>query len=145
MKFFTFLLLAFVAVFGTACSTVESRIEDNPGLFEALPQGEREFVLQGRITEGMTHNAVFLAWGRPDETVRGSQNGKAFEAWTYLASRSQIVGGYGVGVGAGVTRRGTFLYQVPVYETVVIRQDFPIRSVQFERGRVTAWSDATLR
>ncbi len=75
----------FAAAFGlTACvSTPQSRIEENPALFQALPAKEQALVTVGQIKEGMTPPAVFLAWGAPTAVAEGKLNGKQATRWIY--------------------------------------------------------------
>lgn len=73
----------------TSCNTWtanERRIDKNPSLFLALTDSERDLVMQGKIREGMSHDAVFLAWGKPDAVRSGSANGRAHETWAYFRS-----------------------------------------------------------
>lgn len=82
------LILAFFA--GTAFSgcasrsPVEKRIDKNPALFEELGAGDKDLVLGGEVSEGMSRDAVFLAWGRPDVVRSGSREGKGRERWGYF-------------------------------------------------------------
>lgn len=89
-----------------ACATPspQSRIANNPALYEALSPEHREFVASGVIREGMTRDAVFLAWGRPGRVSEGSRGGNVFETWTYL--ENVPVRRHDIGIGGGWSRYG---------------------------------------
>jgi hypothetical protein len=70
-----------------ANSTPQKRIERNPQLFSQLNSRDREMVSGGVIREGMTRDAVFLAWGRPDSVSVGKDRGKEVEGWRYVGQR----------------------------------------------------------
>lgn len=70
-----------------SCQSVTpmSRIEQNPVMFRVLSPEHQLLVQQGRICEGMSKDAVFLAWGNPDTPpVTGQQGGKSYEKWVYV-------------------------------------------------------------
>ena len=69
-----------------ATSTIESRKHDNPAAYAALSPQQQALVNQGRVSYGMTTNAVYLAWGPPEEVLhRGDRNGE-FTTWIYRGS-----------------------------------------------------------
>ncbi len=82
-------LLAGAALFlsGCATATVGGRIESNPEAFNRLPPEDQSLVRQGRISEGMTKEAVTLAWGRPDRVSERSEGGTLQEIWQYASYR----------------------------------------------------------
>ena len=106
MKKSFLLLLSATALLLSSCasSSPQARIERNPQLYTQLSAKDRELVTQGVIREGMTRDAVFLAWGAPDQTTVGRKSGREIEQWTYLGQRpvrtmSMNVGfGYGMGL-----------------------------------------------
>lgn len=57
-------------------------------------------VQQGRICEGMSKDAVYLAWGNPNsEPVKGQQDGMSYEKWVYLRYQPVTVDTVGFGTG----------------------------------------------
>jgi outer membrane protein assembly factor BamE (lipoprotein component of BamABCDE complex) len=87
-------LVALLASFLTACSTVESRIKSNPQVYASLSPADQAWVRQGQIREGMSKAAVFLAWGNPDRIRTGVRLGYPFEAWVYTFERSAVLPDY---------------------------------------------------
>jgi hypothetical protein len=98
------LLLVASAVFVLAgCSTIHSRINQNPAVFQSLSPTDQAMVRAGQIREGMPKSAVYIAWGRPDHTKSGVRKGNRFETWIYTVIQSHYdpmdYGGYyGYGV-----------------------------------------------
>jgi hypothetical protein len=67
----------------TSCSTTETRISSHPEIFQNLSPRDQELVRQGKIREGMSQDAVWLAWGAPDQKGTGTARGRAVETWIY--------------------------------------------------------------
>jgi len=133
------LLVALLA----GCSSVQSRIKSRPAAFGALSEKDRSLVSDGKIREGFSPDAVYLAWGREDEVVRGSAKGKPFETWVYVAYDQQQISTFPI---MPVRGRGYGRYDdYPVYEPVYLTRRYPYRSVTFQGGRVVEWMDSTLR
>ena len=80
----------------TSCETTESRISKHPDMFNSLPPRDQELVRQGQIRPGMAQNAVWLAWGAPEQKVVGVMRGQQTETWVYVYYASY---GYGYGYG----------------------------------------------
>lgn len=100
------LLLPFLAFLAVSCAsnTVNTRIEKNPKIFRSLDISQQSLVEVGKIENGMTPAAVFLAWGSPDRQTEGQKDGKRYEQWIYNTLSPVVVqsawGGWG-GWGGG--------------------------------------------
>lgn len=101
---FAGLCLATVLGLSSCVSSIESRITKNPQLFEKLSTNDRSLVSRGEIREGMTKEAVFLAWGRADYVSTGSEHGVTLEKWGYTGSHPVYTSSYMVGFGPGFYR-----------------------------------------
>jgi hypothetical protein len=77
------LSLAASALFLAGCATPEQRISDHPEIFQTLGPRDQELVKAGKIREGMSQDAVWLAWGTPDQKATGVARGKPVETWIY--------------------------------------------------------------
>lgn len=102
-SFLTRLCLAVTAavLFVQCSSTPQTRIEKNPQMFAKLSPKERHLVTHGLISEGMSRDAVFLAWGRPDSVSVGVDRGRESESWTYEGQRPVRSMSMGMGLGFG--------------------------------------------
>src|SRR5687767_855178 len=97
------LLMAGVMLHFTGCaaSNPQTRIQQNPEMLDRLPAADRELVLKGTISEGMSKDAVYLAWGKPDSVTTGSENGRQTETWRYATLQPVYYHGFGLGLGYG--------------------------------------------
>lgn len=143
--------LALVIACSSGCATrsaAERRVEKHPDLMARLNDRERELVYRGEVAEGMSRDAVYLAWGRPDMVRTGSRDGKGTESWAFFDTtpvQSVSIGfgtggyhsfysdfgfhprfGYGVGPGWGYGTGVDFLSNVE-------------KTVEFSNGKVVAW------
>ncbi|HQF38874.1 MAG TPA: hypothetical protein PK322_07125 [Opitutaceae bacterium] len=76
-----------LAVFA-GCSTPQTRIRQNPELFNNLAPGDQELIKQGKVAVGFTPEMVKLAVGDPDRVyTRTDATGKN-EAWVYTSYTS---------------------------------------------------------
>ncbi len=145
------LLLLSFALFLTSCATnSERRIQRNPELYASLSKRDKDLVQRGAVAEGMSRDAVFLAWGRPGRVMSGSRSGRGRERWAYFSTApvSNISVGYGYG-GYGphpfYSRFGVHpLYGYGYgpgwgYGSGVDFVPVIDRTVEFENGKVVAW------
>ena len=139
-------LLAGVALMLSACavSTPASRVAQAPQMFEVLTETQKQAVREGRVLEGMSPDAVYLAWGRPDRVTRGSQNGQPYEVWRFTQLQPVYHSGMNVGMGYGYGGYGYggHRYYDPGFLAVETGPDYvPVTAavVRFIRNRVVSW------
>ena len=80
--FFVLLL----TIFFTGCSTlgtIQSREKERATAYAALPPQTQALVNQGRVAVGMTPDAVYMAWGRPDEVLQSGDPSGVYTTWVY--------------------------------------------------------------
>ena len=146
------------ALFFGGCATPEKRISEHPDLYNGLPARQQQLVTQGQIAPGMSRNAVWLAWGNPEQKVNGYARGNTTETWVYLTTTTYPYGygygyggfGYGWGYpywgwgGGGVFRThhghrfavfGDPFYD-PFYYSYWPTVSYPYKTVTFVNGRV---------
>lgn len=138
MKTALSLLLSASALLLASCtSPIVKRIEHNPAIYAALSESHKAMVARGEITEGMSKQAVFIAWGRPDRGSKGSQNGKVYERWSYAGYEAV----HGSRMGFGPAYWGCGYYETGFYyEPTVTYLPYEARRVEFLNNKVTAWS-----
>lgn len=140
----------------TSCNTTESRISKHPEIFQRLSPRDQALVSQGKIREGMTQDAVWLAWGSPDQKATGTARGQAVQTWIYNdyvypdSPYPYPFGpfGYGGYYGGGVVfhshygRRfaiiGDPFYDPFYYSYFPPRVAYPSKTVTFANGRVVS-------
>lgn len=140
----------------TGCTTVETRIQERPQAYAALSPNDKARVQQGKIREGMSQDAVYIAWGPPSYRVPGRHRGRTVETWIYDGTTAGDYPGpffygrpYGYGVGFGFYGgrrsrfgRGHFFYD-PFYDPFFYNRAnivrYPERTVSFQKGRVIGY------
>jgi len=155
---FSAALLAAIAtgtLFLSSCSTVSSRIDAHHTSFDQLSPADRALVSQGKITGGMSQEAVYIAWGEPQQKAPGMVRNVATETWVYTATTAAYApygpgwyGGWGFsGRVAFVGRRGGHRFfgafydplWDPFYYPFPQSIQYPVKTVSFQRGRVVAF------
>jgi hypothetical protein len=145
----------------TGCATTESRISDHPEIFNSLSPRDQALVRQGQIRSGMSQNAVWLAWGTPEQKAVGDMRGRPTETWIYITYATAPYGyghpygygypyGPGFGFGAvGFARihhhgRGFVFFGDPFYDPFYYSYippsiPVPYKTVTFSNGRVMSF------
>lgn len=151
---FRLCLVLITTLFFVQCSsTPRTRIEKNPQMFSKLSAKDRQLVTHGLIREGMTRDAVFLAWGRPDSVSVGINRGRESENWTYEGQRPVRsmnmnmgfgyggfgYGGFGYGGLGGFGPFGYGGYPMWGSGTSVTYIPYTAGTVDFVNGRVVSW------
>jgi hypothetical protein len=151
--------LMLAALFFAGCETTESRISENRDLYNSLSPQDQQLVSSGRIRPGMSMNAVYLAWGRPDQKAAGAMKRQMTETWIYVNYVPAYgYGGYGYpygpgfgfyGGGVGVIRTrhggrsfafvGDPFYDPFYYSYIPPSIPYPYRTVTFANGRVVSF------
>ncbi len=153
--------LSAAAIILTGCSTTESRISEHPDLFNTLSPRDQQLVQQGQIRYGMSQNAVWLAWGSPDQKTAGNMRGTSAETWIYVQGTTSPYYypyrpyGFGnpyyfgyVGMGAGQMHhhggRSFIFYGSPFYDPFFYSYIpptvyYPYKTVTFANSRVMSF------
>ncbi|MDO5470952.1 MAG: hypothetical protein Q4F38_06585 [Akkermansia sp.] len=139
-----FILMAAVVLSGlslSSCqsSTPASRIAAHPAMFSALPPAQQSLVRQGRLAEGMSRDAVFLAWGKPNGApYQAYRNGKNIERWYYKGYQPITVMNDGLyppfydGYGWGA--------YTPYYSSSTMFVPRNVAYAEFINGKLKAWA-----
>ncbi len=146
--------LAGSALVLSGCSTISSRIEENRAEFEQLSPNDQALVQQGKIRGGMSQQAVYFAWGRPQQKAVGEVHGVPTETWVYLIARTVptyyggggFYGGFYGPVGYYGRHGGRRFYGAiydpfydPFYYPFAETITQPVKTVSFQRGKVIAF------
>ncbi len=133
----------FAVILGLAScvSTPQSRIAENPSIYNSLTANQQSLVSVGQIEQGMTPPAVFLAWGEPSAVSEGVMDGKQATRWIYSTLEPVFTtppvfwGGPYWGPYRGP---GFYHYYCPYYNDVTY---IPVNTghVLFINGKVKSW------
>ncbi|MGC2626185.1 MAG: hypothetical protein WA269_05045 [Candidatus Udaeobacter sp.] len=93
-------------------------------MYQSLSPRDQALVSQGQIRPGMTVDAVWLAWGTPDQKIPNPMGGRAAETWVYL--RYETPPSYG----------GPYSYGPFDWTYIPPKFVHPSRGVTFANGRV---------
>jgi hypothetical protein len=64
-------------------STIQSRIHERDAAYAALPPDTQKMVDEGRIQVGMDTNAVYIAWGKPNQVLESGDQRGVSTTWIY--------------------------------------------------------------
>jgi hypothetical protein len=150
----------------SGCETTEHRISEHPDIFNTLSPRDQALVREGKIRSGMPMNAVWLAWGSPEQKTSGEMRGRQSETWIYTQSTVAPYGsayypyyGYGPGFGPGFYGGGfgagfvgthhhggrSFVffgdpfYDPFYYSYISPTISYPYKTVTFSAGRVMSF------
>ncbi len=123
----------------TSCSTIESRISENPEIYRNLSSRDQALVNQGQIRYGMSRNAVWLAWGSPDFKVIGNMRGHSTETWIYVHYATYPFYPYYGPYGPGFGFFGDPFYDPFYYSLIPPSIPYPYKTVTFSNGRVVSF------
>ncbi len=119
----TFAVIAVALIFG-GCGTTGARISQHPEIYQSLTPTDQALVSQGQIRTGMTMDAVWLAWGTPEQKIPGNVRGRTTETWVYL--RYNTPPSYG----------GPYYYGPFDWSYIPPKFPYPSKGVTFSNGRV---------
>lgn len=126
-------------------SALEHRITKNPQLYQRLSVQDQGLVSRGEIREGMTKEAVFLAWGRADYISSGKDRGAPIDKWIYLDSHPVYTPTYRFGFGPMYYGYGYAGYWDPYWAgwgPSVTYMPYQRATVEFRNDRVIRFMSA---
>ena len=137
-----------LALMGASCapSNPAARAQKRPAAFQALPAEHQKMALEGRIKEGMSRDAVWVAWGPASRIYEASAQGTAQEVWHYTGLQQVYSGSIGMGMGFGYggsgrygrsRRADPFSYYDLNYGPQYV--PFTQAEVKFQKGVVKSW------
>ena len=72
-----------VAWMAAGCASPTCRAHRHREAFQKLAPADQRMVLAGHVHRGMSKEAVYIAWGEPDEKTTASAGKDAPESWLY--------------------------------------------------------------
>lgn len=136
------ILIALSSVFFASCgsSTPQARIEKDPARYGKLTAKDKAMVDAGEIRSGMSQDAVYLAWGRPNSVAKGGAGSSTTERWIYTGQTPVWSNQFDVGYGGGYGRCGGYgpFYS---YGPTIAYVPYTAGVVHFTNGRVSKWEE----
>lgn len=137
----TFTSLLIILLLGVFCfsgcntSTVASRRKERTAAYTALLPEDRALVDQGQIKIGMTEDAVYIAWGKPQEVLQSEDARGRQVVWLYHGNyaEEQSYWNYRVVNAGGQQYLERFLDRDFDFRTYVSSE------IVFEGGRIKSW------
>ncbi|MDA0346440.1 MAG: hypothetical protein O3C43_03260 [Verrucomicrobia bacterium] len=84
------------ALFISGCATTpQSRVNENPGLFDSFTAEQKEIILKGEVDLGFTPEMVLMAAGVPDRKAKKRSKNGSSEVWTYYQYTPRSIHGFG--------------------------------------------------
>jgi len=123
------ILLAVLLASGCATNSIARRKQERLDAYSNLPASHQVAVEQGRLLEGMTTNAVYIAWGKPSET---SSEGTTIK-WLYHEKEYEEQKHTTIAVGPRV-------YGIPEETRTLYSRSVLRKSVTFDQGLVREWT-----
>jgi hypothetical protein len=127
-----------------ASATPATRMQLRPAAFAALSSHQKDLVMKGEISEGMSRDAVWIAWGRPSRIANAGEGGATFEIWRYTGLQPIYHTSIGVGIGIGGyhgRRHTRGYYSEPFFDYNYGPDYVPYTAAQvkFRNGVVKTW------
>lgn len=120
------------------CSTPQTRAREREVAFAQLPPAQQQLVLAGKIEEGMSTDAVYIAMGSPNRVTEARMERKTFVRWIYGRAQTHFLPTYRY---RSVILPNGRVYIAPVYEPDYITTFVDSFAVIFEKGRVIGWEE----
>lgn len=121
-----------------SCSTPITRSKEKADSFSRLSLKDQRLVLEGRLKEGLSQDAVYIALGHPMRKSRGRFEGKNTLAWIYGRLESYEVARYRFDTIRGP--HGEF-YTRQVYDPITEFRSVETFVVYFDNGLVAGWQE----
>jgi hypothetical protein len=105
---------------------------------QALTPEYRGLVDQGQIKSGMSEDAVYLAWGRPAEVLKGESGGNSTTTWLYARTGAQERRYWNLRRSDPANPRDAYRF-LPTVESEYVPMRYTSAEVVFENGVVKNW------
>ena len=81
--FLRFLGVVAVIALASGCETPRTRAQARQSAFTKLSAADQRLVLGGKVRDGLSADAVYIAWGEPDEKRALTTGKESAERWRY--------------------------------------------------------------
>ncbi|MDD4737055.1 MAG: hypothetical protein PHP44_13230 [Kiritimatiellae bacterium] len=144
--FFSCPILVVATVLLAGCSTPDSRIKKNQGLFDTYPPSVQTAVRKGLVEPGFTEEMVYMALGAPDRKYTRVTATRNISVWSYTDTyttpqQQRVEGSFRVKDASGHYRTVNDSVWVDVDQL----HEYEKKRIEFEDGIVTAIEEAELQ
>ena len=139
MKAVMMLLLVAVTFLCGCATTIEDRRKERLSVYSQLPPEMQALVDKGQIKVGMPKDAVYIAWGKPDQIIQSESDQGRTETWIYYGSSLRPYHYWSYN-GWGPFYHDHYFYSpAPYLETDYYPQYYVSAEVMFQNDRVVSW------
>ena len=136
MRLLPILAAALLAAGCATSTTIESRRAERAAAYATLPPDERALVDQAQIRTGLGEDAVYIAWGKPAQVLRGGDAAGERTTWLYESSATDT---YHYWRYREYPRRDGSTYIDRSLETDYNFHDYVSAELVFRNGRLESW------
>lgn len=136
LKSVTVLLCCGVILCGCASSTIEKRRAERITAYETLSPEYQQLVDAGEIKTGMPKDAVYIAWGKPDDITYSEDSHGKLETWLYYG---RYMKEYRYWNYRAINRGDGEEYLVRHLESDYNPESFLKAELIFSRGKLISW------
>jgi hypothetical protein len=132
------LVLVLAGLLG-GCATPESRIKQNPDMFNSFPDDVQQKVREGKVGVGFSKDMVFIALGKPDREYTRTTSGAVNQVWSYTGTyttmeRQRVSGDFRVRDSDGLYRT----VRDDVWVDVQAQHEYERLRIEFQNDEVVA-------
>ncbi len=136
LKSITVLLCCGAILCGCASSTIEKRRAERITAYETLSPEYQQLVDAGEIKTGMPKDAVYIAWGKPDDITYSEDSHGKLETWLYYG---RYMKEYRYWNYRAINRGDGEEYLVRHLESDYNPESFLKAELIFSRGKLISW------
>ena len=136
LKSITVLLCCGAILCGCASSTIEKRRAERITAYETLSPEYQQLVDAGEIKTGMPKDAVYIAWGKPDDITYSEDSHGKLETWLYYG---RYMKEYRYWNYHAINRGDGEEYLVRHLESDYNPESFLKAELIFSRGKLISW------
>ncbi len=136
LKSITVLLCCGAILCGCASSTIEKRRAERITAYETLSPEYQQLVDAGEIKTGMPKDAVYIAWGKPDDITYSEDSHGKLETWLYYGRDMKE---YRYWNYRAINRGDGEEYLVRHLESDYNPESFLKAELIFSRGKLISW------
>ena len=115
---------------------VAKRKAEKPSIYAALSPENQAAVDQGQIKVGMTEDAVYLAWGKPAQVLKGGDTSGEFTTWLFQGTTTDSYHSWRY---REYPRRDGSTYLERTMDTDYAFRDYVSAELHFRQGALVSW------